>query len=161
MLVQIFWNKATRAPKAISRQTAPGIRDLSYLPNTTDWLGRWRIADTQANDWGINREWMRDGTHYSGIDNVTLQDQAVTESMGPITDQSFEHLAPSDQMIARTRRRLLRAARALQERNIVPPGVDDPEAYMLARSGNYIIPNETDWQDGYRQQVEASVRPTT
>jgi hypothetical protein len=31
-----------------------------------------------------------------------LQDQAVTESMGPITDYGFEHLVPSDQMITRT-----------------------------------------------------------
>ena len=28
-----------------------------------------------------------------------MQDQAVTESMGEITDHEFEHLAPSDQMI--------------------------------------------------------------
>ena len=53
---------------------------------------------------------------YSGIDGIHLQDQAITESMGPIVDHTFEHLGPSDQMITRTRRRLLRASRALRER---------------------------------------------
>jgi len=32
-----------------------------------------------------------------------MQDQAITESMGPIVDHSFEHPALSDQMITRTR----------------------------------------------------------
>ena len=39
----------------------------------------------------------------------------------------FEHLAPSDQMITRTRRRLLMAARALRDNGVLPPGVEDPE----------------------------------
>jgi hypothetical protein len=53
-----------------------------------------------------------------GIDGIHLQDQAITESMGPIVDHEWEHLAPSDQMITRTRRRLLMAARALRDQGI-------------------------------------------
>ena len=66
---------------------------------------------------------------YSGIDGIHLQDQAITESMGPVTDHAFEHLAPSDQMITRTRRRLLMAARALRDNNVLPPGVEDAEVF--------------------------------
>jgi hypothetical protein len=54
-------------------------------------------------------------TIYTGITHIAMQDQAITESMGEIVDHSFEHLAPSDQMITRTRRRLLLAARALRD----------------------------------------------
>ena len=54
------------------------------------------------------------------------------------TDHDFEHLAPSDQMIARTRRRLVHAARALRDKGTVPPGVDNPEVYLQARSGDAI-----------------------
>ena len=44
--------------------------------------------------------------------------------MGPIVDHAFEHLAPSDIMITRTRRRLLTCgARALREEGALPPGV--------------------------------------
>jgi hypothetical protein len=52
-----------------------------------------------------------------GIDGIHLQDQAITESMGPIVDHDREHLGPSDQMITRTHRRLLMAARALRDRD--------------------------------------------
>jgi hypothetical protein len=38
-------------------------------------------------------------------------------------------------MIARTRRRLLIAERALRDKNILPPGVEDPEVFRGARSG--------------------------
>ena len=91
-------------------------RGNNFLPNTTDWLGRWRLAANPDNDWGIDRAAQRSNTIYSGIDGIHLQDQAITESMGPVTDHAFEHLAPSDQMITRTRRRLLMAARALATR---------------------------------------------
>jgi hypothetical protein len=44
--------------------------------------------------------------------------------MGPIVDHAFEYLAPSDQMIMHTRRRLLMAARALRDKGLLPPGVE-------------------------------------
>jgi hypothetical protein len=78
----------------------------------TSWLGRYRVVAEEANDWTMDREAQRSGRIYSGIDHIGLQDQAVTESMGPITDHSHEHLGPGDVMIARTRRRALQAARA-------------------------------------------------
>jgi hypothetical protein len=54
---------------------------------------------------------------YTGIASIHHgRDQAVTESMGPITDREFENLGPSDIMIARTRRRLLRRTRLCQRR---------------------------------------------
>ena len=31
-------------------------RGNKLLPNTTDWLGRWRMADNEANDWGMDRD---------------------------------------------------------------------------------------------------------
>ena len=86
-------------------------RGNKLLPNTTEWLGRFRLAANESNDWGMDRKAQSSNAIYSGIDGVHLQDQAITESMGPVTDHAFEHLAPSDQMITRTRRRLLMAAR--------------------------------------------------
>jgi len=130
-----------------------------YKPNTTDWLGRWRLSDDQSNDWRMDRESMRTMEQYSGIDNVQLQDQAVQESMGAITDHVFEHLAPSDQMIARTRRRLLRAARAFREKGTVPPGVEDADVYRAARSGYFLVDENTDWQEAYQAEVSRAFRP--
>jgi phthalate 4,5-dioxygenase len=131
-----------------------------FLPNTTDWLGRWRLAANESNDWQIDRNAQLSNAIYSGIENIHLQDQAVTESMGAVTDHGFEHLAPSDQMITRTRRRLLIAARALQENGTLPPGVESAEVFRDARSGYFITHDRRPWREIYASQLAASVRPS-
>jgi len=131
----------------------------NYKPTTTDWLGRWRLVEDESNDWGIDRSLMPTMEQYSGIENVQVQDAAVQEAMGAITDHSFEHLAPSDQMIARTRRRLLRAARALKEQGIAPPGVEDVSVFQTARSGYFLVDENTDWQEAYQAEVSRAVHP--
>ena len=134
-------------------------RGNELLPNTTDWMGRWRLADNEANDWGMDREAQRQQPIYSGIDGIHLQDQAITESMGPIIDHAFEHLAPSDQMIARTRRRLLRASRALRDARHAPPGIEDPAVYHGARSGYFVSDDQRDWQQVYKHRLAAALHP--
>jgi phthalate 4,5-dioxygenase len=133
-------------------------RGNKLLPNSSDWLGRWRMAANPSNDWHIDRTAQRTNTIYSGIDGIHLQDQAITESMGPIVDHELEHLAPSDQMITRTRRRLLLAARALRNEGLAPPGAEDPEVYRNARSGYLVSDDATPWRDIYARQLARSVR---
>ena len=134
-------------------------RGNKLLPNTTDWLGRWRMAANPGNDWGIDRASQQNGSIYSGIDGIHLQDQAITESMGPIVDHTLEHLAPSDQMITRTRRRLLMAARALRDKGVLPPGAEDAEVYRGARSGYFVSDDKNPWREVYARQLAASVHP--
>lgn len=136
----------------------PLYEKFEYAPNTSDWLGRWRAADDVSNDWGIDRESQRDGTQFTGIANITIQDQAVTESMGAITDHSFENLAPTDQMIALTRRRLLLAARALANKGVVPPGVENPDVYFKARAGSFLHDPNTPLTEAYEAQLKQAVR---
>ena len=131
---------------------------IKYLPRTTDWFGRWRSAENASNDWGMDREAQRNNVYYSGIPNLSMQDQSVTESMGKITDHALEHLCPSDLMIARTRRRLLATARALRDNGVPPPGVDDPSVFFRARSGCYLHEAATDFLDAYREQLAQAVR---
>ncbi len=126
-------------------QVVAGTRgQLAYLPNTSDWLGRWRLAANATNDYGIDREVQRTQS-YTGIEGIHLQDQAITESMEATVDRTQEHLGSSDAMVIRTRRRLIRMARALRE-GATPPGVDDPELYRV-RSGGVILPRTADWQE--------------
>jgi phthalate 4,5-dioxygenase len=134
-------------------------RRNDFLPNTSDWLGRWRLAANESNDWRIDRAAQRDGTIYSGIESVHLQDQAVTESMGTILDHTLEHLAPSDLMIARTRRRLLTAARALRDKGALPPGAEDTGVFRDARGGYFECEAGSGWQDVYARQLAAASRP--
>ena len=158
----MFW---VMAAPATQRSTPGGVRtnaggvtfvgsspQARYEPNTSDWLGRWRLKDNWDNDYGMDRSVQRAGRDggiigsYTGIDGIYLQDQAVTESMGTIYQREREHLGTSDAMVIKTRRRLLRAARLRRDNGIVPPGVDDAKAYRV-RSGGIILPRDVDWLD--------------
>ena len=166
MFVSLQWEpeamkqRLTGTARLKDGRTLPGARaGHDFLPNTTDWFGRWRLRANADNDYMIDREAQRHGGIFSGITDIHLQDQAVTESMGGIVDHTFETLAPSDQMIARTRRRLLRVARDFRD-GVAPPGVDDPEVFMTARSGFFVEDPAVDWQQAYDEQVAQAVHPT-
>lgn len=136
----------------------PLYEKFEYAPNTTDWYGRWKCKDTGANDWGMDRESQRNGVQYTGIPNITMQDQAVTESMGPITNHAGEHLSPADQMIARTRRRLLMAARAFRDKGAQPPGSDQPEVFFGARAGSFLHDPADTLEGAYKAQLATAMR---
>jgi hypothetical protein len=91
---------------------------------------------------------------FTGIPSFPLQDKMATESMGPITDRTREHLGPTDVVIIAMRRRLLAAAKALQESGVPPPGVDDPEAYAV-RSAIVNLPRDVSWVEASRDLVQA------
>jgi phthalate 4,5-dioxygenase len=114
------------------------------LPNNTGWLGRFRLAACEDNDYMMDRDAQEQDEEYSGISGIHLQDQAITESMEPIYDRSAEHLGSSDVMVIRVRRLLLKAARALADHGTAPPGVDDPGAYAV-RSGGVYLDEGADW----------------
>jgi phenylpropionate dioxygenase-like ring-hydroxylating dioxygenase large terminal subunit len=126
-----------------------------FLPDTTDWLGRFRLTQNKENDYLIDREAQRTKS-YTGIAGIHQQDQAVTESMGPIYDRTQEHLGSSDAMVIRTRRRAIDAARALRDGGAVPPGVDDPTVYRY-RSGGVILPRGANWLDATKDLRRAPV----
>jgi phthalate 4,5-dioxygenase len=161
MFVSLNWKNMPRPAGQVndSRVVRGSTPQPAFLPTTTDWLGRWRIVGSERNDWQIDREAQRSGAMYTGIMNIHSQDQAVTESMGPVTDHLYEHLGPSDEMISRTRRRLLRAARAWRDKRTVPPGVDNPDMYFDVRSGDFLADAKIAWRDAYAQQVRRAVRP--
>jgi phthalate 4,5-dioxygenase oxygenase subunit len=161
MFVSLSWRNMPRpqGPFNDARVVRGSTLGQDFLPNTSDWHGRWRLSSNGANDWNIDREAQQSGQIYTGITNIHVQDQAVTESMGPVTDHLFEHLGPSDRMIGRTRRRLLRAARALRREGAVPPGVDDSELHLEVRSGDFLADARIGWREAYAQQLKRAVRP--
>jgi hypothetical protein len=130
--------------------------DAPVLPDSTDWFGRFRFRADARNDYELDRDKQRTLQSYTGIPSVSLEDHAVTESMGPIYDRTQERLGSTDAMIIRTRRRLIGAATALRERGIIPPGVDQPAAYRL-RSGGVVLPAEADWTEATRALQQAFV----
>ena len=161
MFVSLSWRGSPASMRPLNNgRMVPGSRPaFEYLPNTTDWYGRWRLTQNPSNDWTIDRAAQKSGQIYTGIASIHGQDQAVTESMGGITDHDFENLGPSDLMVARTRRRLLRAARTVAKDGTVPPGIDDPEIYFEVRSGDFLADEKVAWRDAYAAQLRSAVRP--
>jgi phenylpropionate dioxygenase-like ring-hydroxylating dioxygenase large terminal subunit len=160
MVFNFAWTKRTPPLRSTKDgKTIPGLEFRhDYLPQTTDWFGRWRLAQNAATDYGIDRDAQRD-VSFTGVTGITLQDQYITESMGEIVDRTLEHLAPGDAMIIRTRKRLLDAARALADKGVAPPGVNDPEISFGARGGAYVAPETEDWIEGYESRLRRAVGP--
>jgi phenylpropionate dioxygenase-like ring-hydroxylating dioxygenase large terminal subunit len=126
--------------------------------NTTDWLGRFKLAGTVRNDYFIDREIQsanKGPLGYSGIPGRG-QDGAVTESMGIIYQRDNEHLGVTDSGIIRMRRLLLKAARDLRDHGTTPPAVDNPELYMV-RSACVVLPDGVNGIEAAREQMWAAV----
>lgn len=159
MFVQIGLKNMIIVPtKTASGKEVAGIAaGDEFLPNTTDWYGRWRFNVDYENDYGMDRDAQRRDS-YTGIEGIHQQDQAITESMGEIVDHTFEHLAPADVMLTQVRRRLLRAARNLAKDGTPPPGADDPGVFMDSRGGGMFTDQEADWIQTYKDRIESWTR---
>ena len=162
MFVHLSWMKNTQGLRVDRNgDPLPGIvLGMEYLPNQDDWYGRWRLAANGTNNYMIDRKAQRDGDIYTGITGIHLQDQAITESMGPITDHEWEHLAPSDRMITQTRRTLVQTAQAFAKDRKPPPGVKNPDLFLAARSGDFLAHKNVDWMDAYWNRMRSSANPT-
>ncbi len=133
-----------------------------YRPNTTDWFGRWRLVNSAENDYLIDRAAQRQGGIFSGISGLNVQDAAIGGMLGPLTDRTREHLVPSDAMIVRARRKLLRLVEDFAaDKSMKLPGVDDPGIYRGNRAGNFIAPTGQPFRQAYEEQMRlhASAAP--
>ena len=123
-----------------------------YLPATPEAGGRWRVKANRENDFGFDP--VAQGTkRFSGLPTVSLQDQGLQTSMGPVVDRSEEHLGTTDVPLIRTRRRLLRGALALRDEGLVPECVEDGSHYRV-RSASGILPKDVPWQQGAGEWIE-------
>jgi phenylpropionate dioxygenase-like ring-hydroxylating dioxygenase large terminal subunit len=89
---------------------------VRYVPGT------FRPLANKDNDYLIDREAQKAGITYSGVEGFSMQDASVQESMGPTVDRTKENLVGTDNGIIMARHRLMRAAKALSEKGVLPPG---------------------------------------
>ena len=161
MFVHISWVKnaqGLRVDKA--GDPLPGIKlGMDFEPNDSSWFGRWQLSSNESNDYRIEREAQK-RNNYTGITGIHLQDQAITESMGAVTDHGFEHLAPSDRMIIQTRKSLVNAANALAKETKSPPGSVETDVFLNARAGDFLADRNLDWREAYDQQMQQSSDPS-
>jgi nitrite reductase/ring-hydroxylating ferredoxin subunit len=105
-----------------------------------------------GNDFLIDRELQR-SWNFTGIMSIPEQDQAVTCSMGPITDRSQEHLGSSDAAIVALRRRLLTAVRDLQEGK-GPCAAYNGDVYKV-RQADVLLSKDIPFEEGAQEVIPA------
>jgi phenylpropionate dioxygenase-like ring-hydroxylating dioxygenase large terminal subunit len=98
-----------------------------------------------GNDYFIDRDVQRTKT-FTGIDNGSLQDAAIQESMGAVFDRTKEHLGTSDSAIIHLRSMYLQGAREILEGGepFVP---NKPEAFRV-RSVSALLTRQVPFESG-------------
>lgn len=131
------WSFDYHPVRALTDKERQAMKDgkgihVAYVPGT------YRPRANKDNDYLVDREAQRKGTTYSGVEGIAMQDASLQESMGPIVDRTKENLVSTDNGIIMARHRLLRAAKALRERGIRPPGIDP--VHQRVRSAAIVLP---------------------
>jgi phthalate 4,5-dioxygenase len=122
---------------------------VRYVPGT------YRPLANKDNDYLMDRAAQKAGLTYSGVEGIAMQDASLQESMGPIVDRTKENLVSTDNGIIMARHRLLKAARALAEKDITPPGVDP--IHQRVRSVAIVLPPDQAFDEAAKDDL--IVRP--
>jgi phenylpropionate dioxygenase-like ring-hydroxylating dioxygenase large terminal subunit len=139
-------NRALSASEVEAYQNGAGIHAQKIA-------GTFRPVRNKSNDYMIDRDLQRSRRSYTGIVGTSEQDTAVQESMGPIFDRTRERLGAADSAIIQMRRRLLKAARDL-ENDIDPPGLNPVD--FRVRSASIVLPRATEsWPEAAAPAMRA------
>ena len=115
--------------------------------------GTYRPKANKDNDYLMDRKAQRDGSEYSGIKGIAIQDGSLQESMGPIIDRTKENLVGCDNGIIMARHRLMRAAKELAEKGTVPPGV--ASEHQRIRSCATLLKRDLAFKEGAAEGLKA------
>jgi phthalate 4,5-dioxygenase oxygenase subunit len=117
--------------------------------------GTYRPVANKDNDYLMDREAQKRNVYFSGVAGIAMQDASLQESMGPIVDRTKERLVPADSGIIKARQKLRKAAIALRDEGVTPPGVDP--AHQRVRSAAIVLAQEESFLDSSREAV--AVKP--
>ncbi len=120
---------------------------VQYVPGT------FRPLQNKDNDYLIDRRAQKEGSTYSGVHGFAMQDASVQESMGPIQDRTKENLVSTDNGVIMARHRLMRAAKALADKGVLPPGRDP--AHQRVRSASVVLPPDAAFAEAAKESLQA------
>jgi phenylpropionate dioxygenase-like ring-hydroxylating dioxygenase large terminal subunit len=113
----------------------------------------YRPLQNRDNDYLMDRAAQKRGETYSGISGIGMQDASLQESMGPIVDRTKENLVNTDNGIIMARHRLMRAARALAEKGVLPPGRE--HEHQRVRSAAVVLPPDRAFIEAAAEDLRA------
>ena len=88
-----------------------------------------------------------------GVAGFAIQDSSLQESMGPICDRTKENPVSTDNGIIMARHRMMRAAKALVDKGVMPPGIDP--AHHKVRSAAVVLPPDQAFKDAAKEALTA------
>jgi phthalate 4,5-dioxygenase len=118
-----------------------------YVPGT------YRALQNKDNDYMMDRGAQVRGESFSGIKGIAMQDASLQESMGPIVDRTKENLVSTDNGIIMARQKLRKAAIALRDKGVTPPGVEP--AHQRVRAASVVLPKDEAFIDKCRDALTA------
>jgi len=113
--------------------------------------GTFRPFANKDNDYLIDRVAQKSGRTFSGVKGIAMQDASLQESMGPIVDRMKENLVSTDNGIIMARHRLLRAVKALMDKDVPPPGID--LAHQHVRSAAVVLPPDRPFMEAAKEAL--------
>jgi len=139
--------RALRDSEVQAMREGHGIH-VTYVPGT------FIPSANKTNDYLMDRASQKAGINYSGVSGIAVQDASLQESMGPIVDRTKENLVSTDNGIIMARTRLIRAAKALAEKGVTPPGID-PEHHKI-RSAALVLPPDQPYATAAADAMKAN-----
>jgi nitrite reductase/ring-hydroxylating ferredoxin subunit len=144
------WSFDYHPVRALTDKERQAMKDgkgihVAYVPGT------YRPRANKDNDYLMDREAQRKGVSYSGVEGIAMQDASLQESMGPIVDRTKENLVSTDNGVIMARHRLMRAAKALVDKGVVPPGVDPKHQHV--RSASVVLPPDQPFKEGAKEAL--------
>jgi phenylpropionate dioxygenase-like ring-hydroxylating dioxygenase large terminal subunit len=131
------WSFDYHSMRALTQDEVGAMRDgkgihVKYVPGT------FRPLANKDNDYLIDRAGQKAGKTFSGVEGIAMQDASLQESMGPIVDRTKENLVSTDNGIIMARHRLVRAVKALMDKDTIPPGAET--VHQRVRSAAVVLP---------------------
>ena len=139
--------------RALTADEVQAMKD-GYGVHSRNIPGTYRPQENKDNDYLMDRESQKRGEAFSGVRGIAMQDASLQESMGPIVDRTKERLVSTDAGIIKARQKLRKAAIALRDEGVMPPGVDP--AHHRVRSAAIVLPKEDSFIESSREAVAAS-----
>jgi phthalate 4,5-dioxygenase oxygenase subunit len=128
---------------------------------------RWVKIRNLDNNYLQDRQAMRTGSSFTGIQGFPNQDIAMWETMGPIADRSIERLGASDQAIVAFRRSMVEAAARFRDAGEALGAADAGTSHHTQiRAFEGMLPKGQEWrhldteqaQQEHRARAESTVR---
>jgi hypothetical protein len=146
------WSYDYKVSAALSPDQVGAMREGKGVHCVVDPVS-YRPLANKDNDYLIDRAAQKAGKTFSGVAGFAIQDASLQESMGPICDRTKENLVSTDNGIIMARHRLMRAAKALADKGIMPPGIDP--AHHKVRSAAVVLPPDQAFKDAAKEALTA------